>query len=144
MAALLPTERDHDKPKDRAKRSLIGFKKEKRKALHPGQKNPEHQHRLGRAGWVTALLERPQVLGQKPAGTGVNISLQRRQAAERGPQVRDTVPSLPATGKATLHAPGAEVRTLTHFKEDAEEPRRVQPWATKVVRASRASPKWRG
>lgn len=26
------------------------------------------------------------------------------------------------------------MRTPTHFKEDAEEPRRVQPWATKVVK----------
>lgn len=50
MAALLPTETDHDKPKEGAKRNLIRLKKEKRRALHPGQKNPMHQHRLGRAG----------------------------------------------------------------------------------------------
>lgn len=50
MTAPLPTQTDHDKPEDRDKRNLMGFKKEKHKALHPGQKNPTHQHRLGRAG----------------------------------------------------------------------------------------------
>lgn len=50
MAALLPTETERDKPEDGAKRNLTGFKKDKRKALHPGQKNPMRQHRLGRAG----------------------------------------------------------------------------------------------
>ena len=77
MAARLPTETDQDKPKHGAKRNRTGFKKEKSKALHPGQNHPMHQHRLRRAGWVTALLQRAQVLGQKPAETGASISLQR-------------------------------------------------------------------
>lgn len=89
-AALLPTDKDPDKPKNWAKRNLIRFKKEKHKALHPGQNNPRHQRRLGRAGWATALLARAQKLGEKPAETGGNSSLQGRQTAHR---VRDIVPT---------------------------------------------------
>lgn len=79
------------------------------------------QHRLRRAGTAPALWERAQVLGQTPEGTG---------AIRKG-----VIPAWPDAGKATLHTPGAQVGTP--LQQETQEPRRVQPLATQVVKGLR-------